>query len=116
MDHSEVERQSRKLHEILLEVEEIAIVKVEEAGINPTGLASCFLDRSMSLLDANVRWCLKNSDTKGALDYLNIFMMDMGHKMQGIENNIKKMKDSLDGSEKPSAQINAIKFTPDEHR
>ena len=114
MDSTEVERQSRLLYEFVEDAEQLAVAKAQEADINPTGLASVFLDRAMKLLDRNIQWCLENDDTKGALNYLNVFMMDMNRKMKAIEDNIKKMKNSLDGSETPVGEVNAIIFRPDD--
>jgi len=114
MDSEELERQSRLLYEFVEDAERLVVSKVLKAGVNPTGLASVFFDRAMKLLDHNIQWRLKNNDTKGALDYLNVFMMDMNHKTKTIEDNIKRMKNSLTGSETSIGQVNGITFRPDD--
>lgn len=112
----DVEKQSRQMYKIVEDAEKYAIEKVLQANLNATGLASLFLDRAMGLLDRNIQYCLNNDDPKGALDYLNVFMMDWDSKTSNIQASIKRIQDNLDGSEQEGAEVNGVIFNPRENK
>jgi len=108
--------ESVRLHKIVEEGIKVIIDRVIDADLNPTGLASLFLGEAMGLLDRNIQYCLSNEDPKGALNYLNIFLMDITEKTEKIKANTVRLQESLDGTEKDGIEVQAIKFRPDDHR
>lgn len=107
-------KHSKRIHEIVVSAAEKMVNQILKEKINPTGLASMFLDQAMGFLNSNIQYCLKNDDPKGALSYLNIFMMDWESKTTQIQENIKRLQDSLDGTEKDGAEVHGVRFDPRE--
>jgi len=107
--------EGKRMHKIVMGFVQKCIDQILEEDLNPTGLASMFLDQSMRLLDHNIKYCLKIDDPKGALSYLNIFMMDWDQKGSEIRANMKRIQDSLDGTERDGAKVHAMKISVGEN-
>jgi len=102
--------EGKRTHDIVEAAGRKVVEQILKEGINPTGLATMFLDQAMGYLDSNIQYCLRNDDPKGALSYLNIFLMDWSQKTSEIQASIKRIEDSLDGTEKDGAHIHAFKL------